>query len=53
MCNGSEAGSYLRLLDFGIINPRIGVIKKKKKRKKQQKPAHAFRVWDARLRVGW
>ena len=23
MCNGSEAGSYLRLLDFGIINPRI------------------------------
>jgi len=35
MCSGSEAGSYLRLIDF-VYHPTLGVrvIKKKRKKKK-------------------
>ena len=40
MCSGSEAGSYLRLIDF-VYHSTLGVrvIKKKKKKKKTQVPS--------------
>ena len=48
MCSGSEAGSYLRLIDF-VYHSTLGlrVIKKKKKVKgwgfREDSPAHPYR----------
>ena len=45
MCSGSEAGSYLRLIDF-VYHSTLGlrVIKKKKKKQKKKKV-----LWDLDL----
>jgi len=39
MCSGSEAGSYLRLIDF-VYHSTLGLRVIKKKKKMREKPPH-------------
>jgi len=40
MCSGSEAGSYLRLIDF-VYHSTLGLRAIKKKKKKKKKKGHS------------